>query len=48
LIDGGSARQLHRKDFLNERVDKSELRSYAFLSDGQGAVPDDEDPEQNM
>jgi hypothetical protein len=48
LIDGESYRQLHQKDFEREWMEKNREAMLSTLSDGQGAVPDDEDPEQNM
>jgi hypothetical protein len=48
LIDGESYRQSHQADFEREWMEKNREAMLSRLNDGKRAVPDDEDPEQNM
>jgi hypothetical protein len=48
MIDGESYRQLHQKDFEREWMEKNREAMLSRLHDGKRAVPDDDDPEQNM
>jgi hypothetical protein len=48
LIDGESYRQQHLQDFEREWMEKNREAMLSRLNDGKRAVPDDEDPGQNM
>ena len=48
MIDGESYRQTHQKDFEREWMEKNREAMLSRLNDGKRAIPDDEDPGQNM
>jgi hypothetical protein len=48
MIDGERFREEHIKDFEREWMEKNRAAILSRLSDGARAIPDDEEPEQDL
>jgi hypothetical protein len=48
MIDGERFREEHIKDFEREWMEKNRAAMLSKLNDGKRAIPDDEEPEQEM